>query len=277
MAKALEGKRIVIAGSRKISEMSEIIERQGGVPVVRPQQGTLVLAEDEVKRDLLQVLESGTDWFIFTTGTGLEALLDQAERIGVRSPLLGIVKQSKVGARGYKTLAKLKQLGIEPVVADDDGTTQGLIRKLEAYDFEGQGVTVQLHGEPMPSLVGFFEQKGAAVRAILPYKHVPPDAQVSRRLCQEIADASVDAVCFTSAVQVRYFYQFAKQNGLDRQITESLNRRVLAAAVGKVTAEALREEGVSRVLAPDIERMGAMIVELAHYYRNQSALKGMME
>ncbi|MDF2959407.1 MAG: uroporphyrinogen methyltransferase, partial [Paenibacillus sp.] len=51
MAEGLEGKRIVITGSRKISELSEIIERQGGVPVVRPQQGTLLFSEDEIKRD----------------------------------------------------------------------------------------------------------------------------------------------------------------------------------------------------------------------------------
>nr|WGE07326.1 hypothetical protein P5658_21495 [Bacillus subtilis] len=38
--------------------------------------------------------------------------------------------------------------------------------------------------------------------------------------------------------------------------------RAIAAAVGKVTAEALREEGITRLLAPEIERMGAMIVEL---------------
>ncbi|XYY60315.1 hypothetical protein ACNSPU_06395 [Bacillus velezensis] len=43
---------------------------------------------------------------------------------------------------------------------------------------------------------------------------------------------------------------------------------MLAAAVGKVTAEAIRDEGVKRVLAPDIERMGAMIIELSRYYES---------
>lgn len=277
MAKGLEGKRIVITGSRKIKELSEIIQRQGGIPVVLPQQGTLLLVEDEVQRDLVQLIESRTDWIIFTTGTGLEALLDQAERIGVRSQLLDIVKQSKVGARGYKTFAMLKKLGLKPIVIDDDGTTQGLIRELRAYDFVGQRVTIQLQGEPMPSLVAFFKMKGAAVKTILPYRHVPPDDVVSRQLYQEITDGSVDAVCFTTAVQVRYFYQFVKQIGYDSEITESLNNRVLAAAVGKVTAEALKEEGVKRVLVPESERMGAMIVDLSNYFQDQSALRGMME
>jgi uroporphyrinogen-III synthase len=271
MAKLLEGKRIVITGSRKLIELSEIIERQGGYPLVRPQQGTLLLAEEEVEHDLNHLVESGTDWMIFTTGTGLEALLHQAERIGLHSRLLDIMKQSKVGARGYKTYAMLKHLGIKPIVIDDDGTTQGLIRELKANDFEGQGVTIQLHGESMPSLMAFFEKRGAAVRAILPYKHIAPDDGVSGQLSREIIEGSVDAICFTTAVQVRYFFQYAKNNGSYLEITKSFSSRVAAAAVGRVTAEALKEEGVRRVIVPESERMGAMIIELSRYYKTQTA------
>ncbi|UVI33340.1 uroporphyrinogen-III synthase [Paenibacillus spongiae] len=277
MAKGLEGKRIAITGSRKIQELSKIIERQGGIPIVRPQQGMLVLQEHEVEHDLTQLIESGTDWAIFTTGTGLEALLQQAERIGVYERLLEIVRQTNVGARGYKTVAMLKKLGIQPIAIDDDGTTEGLIRVLQAYDFSGLGVTIQLHGEPMPSLVTYLEGKGAVVRTILPYKQVAPDRDISERLCREILEGSVDAVCFTTAVQVRYFYQYVSSHGKYLEINENFHNRVLAVAVGRVTAEALKEAGVRRVLVPENERMGAMIVEVARYYRNKTALQGMVE
>jgi uroporphyrinogen-III synthase len=90
----------------------------------------------------------------------------------------------------------------------------------------------------------------------------------------EIVEGAVDAVCFTTAVQVRYFYQFAKNNGYYLEINESFRKRVLAASVGKVTAEALKEEGVRRILAPESERMGAMIVELSHYYLKKSKIRG---
>ncbi|MFC5647659.1 uroporphyrinogen-III synthase [Paenibacillus solisilvae] len=277
MAKGLEGKRVVITGSRKIRELSEIIARQGGEPIVRSQQGLLVLQEQDVECHLFQLLESGTDWAIFTTGTGLEALLEQAERIGIRDRLLDMLRCSKVGARGYKTFALLKQHGIQPIVMDEDGTTKGLIHALQGYEYAGQGVAIQLHGEPMPELVSFFEGRGAVVRAILPYKHVAPVKEVSRRLSREIEEGSVDAVCFTTAVQVRYFFQYANNHGHYLEINESFRNWVLAVAVGRVTAEALKEEGVKRVLAPENERMGAMIVELAHYYQNASTQRGMVE
>ena len=38
--------------------------------------------------------------------------------------------------------------------------------------------------------------------------------------------------------------------------------KTVATAVGKVTAEALVEEGIERIVVPQHERMGAMIVEL---------------
>jgi uroporphyrinogen-III synthase len=277
MGKGLEGKRIVLTGSRKIQELSEIIMRQGGIPVIRPQQGTLILQEHEVERDLFQLIESGTDWVIFTTGTGLEALLKLAVRVGIYDQLLEIMRQSKVGVRGYKTFAMLKKLGIQQAVTDDDGTTEGLIRALQEYDFAGQGVTIQLHGEQMPSLVNFFNSKDAVVRTILPYKHVAPNNDISDRLCREIMEGSVDAVCFTTAVQVRYFYQFAESHGIYREINESFCHRVLAVAVGRITAEALKKEGAKRVLMPENERMGAMIVELSHYYQNAIKKRGIVD
>lgn len=80
----------------------------------------------------------------------------------------------------------------------------------------------------------------------------------------------VDAVCFTTAIQVRSLFDFAKGRGYINEVKKVFEERAIAAAVGKVTAEALREEGITRLLAPEIERMGAMIVELAKYYEERN-------
>ncbi|MBJ6362651.1 uroporphyrinogen-III synthase [Paenibacillus sp. GCM10012307] len=270
MARGLEGKRIVLAGSRKLNELGVMIEKQGGETVVRSQQGLLQLAESEVEHDLRLLLDSGADWMVFTTGTGLEAILNLAEQHGFRDRIVERIKQSRVAARGYKTFAMLKGLGVVPEVTDDDGTVQGLIRALEPNRFEGSNVMLQLHGELMPELVHFLEEQGASVRSILAYKHIPPDSEVSLQLCKEVAEGAIDAVCFTTAVQVRYLYEFARQHGYADRLTDSFNTRVLAAAVGRVTADALREAGVERLVAPELERMGAMLVEVARYYQQQA-------
>ncbi|WP_027415978.1 uroporphyrinogen-III synthase [Aneurinibacillus terranovensis] len=266
MAKGLAGKRIVIAGSRKTEEMSTLIEKQGGIPIHRPLQGTVFLAEKEIESELRHFVEDGADWSIFTTGIGIETLLDFAEKLGIRTSFMNVIQQAKVAARGYKTHAALKKLGIAPVAVDDDGTTRGLTRALQSFDFAGQRVMVQLHGETAPALVRFLEERGASITLLLPYRHIAPETEVVETLCHELAEGSVDAVCFTTAVQVRSLFNHAKESGYLARVKTAFEQNVLAVSVGKVTSEALKEEGIERVLSPENERMGAMIIELSHYY-----------
>ncbi|WP_348709873.1 uroporphyrinogen-III synthase [Bacillus subtilis] len=270
MGKGLLGKRVAIGGSRKTEEISTIIEKQGGIPVIRPLQGTVYLAEEQVEPDLRTFVEGKkADWVIFTTGIGLETLVDVAEKIGLKDEFLQAIRQAKAACRGYKTLSALKKLGITPEASDEDGTTRGLICSLESHDFSGKTVLVQLHGEKAPALMAFLEEKGASVLPILPYQHIPPEEETVERLCRELMNGEIDAVCFTTAIQVRSLFDFAKGRGYINEVKKVFEERAIAAAVGKVTAEALREEGITRLLAPEIERMGAMIVELAKYYEEK--------
>ncbi|GAE28884.1 uroporphyrinogen-III synthetase [Halalkalibacter hemicellulosilyticusJCM 9152] len=55
------------------------------------------------------------------------------------------------------------------------------------------------------------------------------------------------------------------ENQYAKWLVETLNDKVIAVAVGKVTAEALEEEGVTRIVYPELERMGAMILEVSRY------------
>ena len=267
MAKGLEGKRIALGASRKTDEMSTLIEKQGGFPVVRSLQGTVFLADKEVEPDLRKFVQEGADWVIFTTGIGTETLLNLADKLGFAEQYLHCIRQAKVASRGYKTLSTLKKLEIKPVAVDSDGTTRGLTQALEAYDFMGKKVMVQLHGESAPALIKFLEDQGASVQPILPYQHIPPKFETVAKLCQELIDNELDAVCFTTAIQVRSLFNYAREQGCLNEIVHTFKKDILAVAVGKVTAEALREEGIERILAPENERMGAMIIELSNYFQ----------
>lgn len=269
MLTTLKDKRIVLAGSRKLEELSVIIEKRGGIPIIQSLQGLITLAETEVEAGVREFVHRGAEWSIFTTGTGLEALLRQTEHLGIREDFLSRVKETKVGVRGYKTYGLLKSLNIQASAIDEDGTTKGLISALTTHDFIGKRVFVQLHGEPVPELIRFFEERQAIVQQLLPYRHHPPELDVISQLCQEIMEGEIDAICFTTAVQVRYLFEFAKSLGFADSICKSFESKVLAVAVGRVTAEALRVEGLQRILVPESERMGAMIVELGEYFTNQ--------
>ncbi|MBI0576863.1 uroporphyrinogen-III synthase [Neobacillus cucumis] len=267
MEKDLLGKRIAIAGSRKIEEISTLIIKQGGIPVLRPLQGTVLLSENEVESDLQRFIRDGADWVIFTTGMGTTTLYELAKKLDVEKEFLHIIRQAKAASRGYKTLSALKELGVKPVAVDEDGTTKGLIQSLESFDFSGKKVMLQLHGEKAPALTKFLEDRGATVSKLLPYQHIAPEIETLVTICDELISNKLNAVCFTTANQVRSLFDFAKEKGYGKEILAAFHGSALAVSVGKVTAEALREEGINRVITPEKERMGAMVVELSRYYR----------
>ncbi|WP_424769189.1 uroporphyrinogen-III synthase [Paenibacillus sp. sgz302251] len=271
---ALRGKQIVIAGSRKTDEMSLIVEKQGGTPIIRSLQGLTMFEETLLENPLRAFVEQGADWVILTTGMGSESLVSAAEKLGIGQAFIDRLSHANIATRGYKTSAFVKRSGLIAVVSDADGTMQGLIDNLSSYDFEGQRVWIQLHGEPAPELVRFLEEKGAAqVESVLPYRHVPPETGVMDTLLFELEESAVDAVCFTTAVQVHYLFNYARRTGREGKLMKALEQRVLAGAVGKVTAHALKEYGVERVIVPELERMGALIVELGRYYENAESVE----
>ncbi|WP_409288092.1 uroporphyrinogen-III synthase [Peribacillus sp. SCS-37] len=267
MGKGLMGKKVGLGGSRKLEEMGSLIEKQGGMPVRRPLQGTLFLAGDELGPPLQELIQSGSDWFIFTTGIGLESLVEISDGLELKGKFLQRLQESNLAARGYKTISALKKIGIKPVVTDKDGTTRSLMDALDGFDLAGKKITIQLHGEKAPRLMDFLQEKGAETSSILPYRHVLPDAELLERTAEELLTGELDAFCFTTAVQVRVLFEFARERDIHGELVKAFQTaRVTAAAVGKVTAEALRDEGVGKLFVPEHERMGAMIMGLGQYF-----------
>lgn len=268
--KKLDGKRIALAGQRKNEELSKLIENMGGIPLIRPAQGTVFLDESNIKADIKSLVEGDFDWMIFTTGVGTDTLHNIAGKMGLDREFIETLGKAKIAARGYKTVNVLKKLGITPVVRDDDGSTAGLVRELAAHDLKGCRVALQLHGDPAPRLIGWLDEQGCEYREILPYKHVPPQAEVMEQLITEILNGDIDAVNFTSTPQARFLMSYAREKEVGQDILEAFSKNVVAVAVGKVTAQALREEGIERLVIPENERMGSAIVALGEYYQEQN-------
>ncbi|MBB3905827.1 uroporphyrinogen-III synthase [Anoxybacteroides rupiense] len=269
----MKGKRVVLCASRKLEEMATLIEKQGGIPLVRPAQGTVFAKKEELVHEIEEVIASRPSWMIFTTGIGVDALLEAAERGGMKEKWLETIRQANVAIRGYKTAAALKRIGIAPIAESDDGTTKGLIRSLQSFSFAQKRVVVQLYGDTAPSLKQFLQESDAIYTELLPYQHIAPDEAVLGQLYEEVTNQQVDAVCFTTAMQVRFFFSFVKEKKDLEQLRRAFARDVVACAVGKVTAEALSEEGVDRIVAPELERMGAMIITLAKHFSANQELK----
>ncbi len=262
----LKGKRVALAASRRTDELSELVRKRGGIPIVYSIQSTVMLEMEQVMPDLQRLTEEPPDWIILTTGIGTQALLDHARKMGLFEKVMEVLRTSHIAIRGYKTHRILKTYGIVPVVRDEKGTVDDLIHCLRAINLAGCRVVVQLYGEKAPRLEAFLKDKGAICDEILPYRHVPPDEEVVVSLIEAICQRKVDAVAFTSAIQVRNLFDVARKQERAAFVQDAFARDVLAVAVGTVTFETLKSSGVSRVIKPERERMGAMIMELDRHF-----------
>lgn len=267
----LNGKVVALTGPRKAEEMCLLVEKQGGKPVVRPAQGTILQQFTHLDAEVDKLLHVPFEWAIWTTGMGVNQLVEAAQQAGKQDQLLEKLTGLKHAARGYKTVSALKKLGITPAVRDDDGSTSGLVRAmglLERDTWNGKQVALQLHGDPAPTLVSFLQAAGASWSELLPYRHTAPPEGALEQLLDELLAGELDAVALTSAPQARNLFRYAQERGKREQLLAVFESRTIAAAVGKVTAAALKEEGVARILVPQDERMGALIVELGRWFEN---------
>jgi uroporphyrinogen-III synthase len=264
-----EGKVIAITGPRKAEEMSLLVAKQGGLPLVRPTQGTMFEHFDHLAAEVDKLIDKPVQWAVWTTGIGLEKLLEAAREAGREEVLLVKLKQIRHAARGYKTVNALKRLGIVPDIRDDDGSTVGLVRAMASYDadqWRGSLVALQLHGDPAPTLNAFLADAGAQSIELMPYRHTPPDEAVLEQFTSELLSGQIDAVAVTAAPQLRFLFAYAKERGMADKLVQIFQERTLLAAVGKVTAAAAIDEGIKRMLVPDEERMGALIVALSRWF-----------
>ncbi|WP_337033361.1 uroporphyrinogen-III synthase [Paenibacillus illinoisensis] len=265
MAQHLAGIRVALTGPRKSREMALLVEKMGGIPLVRPAQGTVFLDDRNIRNGLVSLVSDPPDWAVLTTGMGLDAIFDMAEDMDIAGQLLDVLSEASIAARGYKTVNSLRKRKLAPLVRDDDGSTDGLIREFAPHNLAGKKVMLQLHGETAPKLVNWLEEQGAEVRQVLPYRHVPPEEAELELLLNEIVQHEVDAVAFTSGPQVRFLAAYAASQGKLEQMQQAFRDGVIPASVGKVTANAMREEGIEALVVPEEEKMGALIVELGRY------------
>lgn len=265
--KELMGKNIAIAANRRSEEIAEIIRKKGGEPVVKSIQGQMLLNEKDAEQDVEYLLNHSFDWIVLTTGVGAQALENAAKRLDVLAAFIDKLSTSKLAIRGSKATKWLRTHGLEPTFLAPDATMHALTKGLQEIDIAGDSVFFQAYNKEeeksIQQFVGTFSENLYMSR---PYHYLEPDKTVLQELVDLITSRSLDAVIFTTKTQVRNL--LANQES-KIELVEALQADVLAVSVGKVTTQELLDSGVQHVIEPQNQKMGAMIVKLANYYREQ--------
>jgi uroporphyrinogen-III synthase len=80
-------------------------------------------------------------------------------------------------------------------------------------------------------------------------------------LIDALANSQVDAVVFTSAVQVKHLFAVAERNGRAAVLPE-LVRGLIVASIGPVCSRALKERGITPTFEADPPKLGPLVAGL---------------
>jgi uroporphyrinogen-III synthase len=260
----MKSKVVAILETRTGAHLAELIERRGGIPMLAPALQEVPDIDGQALQTLLAHWRA--DPFkicIFQTGVGTKALFAAADAADMSADLKQLLAASKVAVRGPKPSGELNSRGIRiDIRAAAPFTTETILAALADEQITGASILVQRHGDTNRVLCAELEARGAKCREIATYRWaLPADTRPLSRLLEALSQGRVDAVVFTSAVQMHNLYSIAQAAGSAAGLADNLNRSIVA-SIGPVCSRALRDYGVAPALEANPPKLGPLIAAL---------------
>jgi uroporphyrinogen-III synthase len=228
-----------------------------------------------VQRQTELALGARPAWVVVATAEALNRWVDGARQSQNR--VLELLAGSKVAARGAKATGACRRHGVGAVLTSPTERGVDLARLVVDLAEAGDHVAVVADGNGSPGVVAALESAELAVHVVAPYRwEVPaaagptpepsksvPAAELLRALCA----GELDAMAFTSPPAVDGLFALAASLGIETAVHDALTGsgadRILVAAIGPATAEALERRAVGVGVCPLQPRIPAFASALA--------------
>lgn len=259
---------LTVAGfeNRMGPEMTGLIERYGGRPMVTPAMREVPLEDN---REALQfgerLLAGHVDMLILMTGVGLDTLVHVLKTVHPLESITEALGRITLVARGPKPVAVLKQLGLAPTfTVPEPNTWRDLLKTLDTdCPVLGLRVALQEYGASNAELLEELRERGATLMRVPVYRWaLPEDLDRLREALSHIASGEVDVLLVTNAVQVDHVMQVLKKDDRVDPFRQALKRMVVA-SVGPTASERLRQHDWPVDLEPSHPKMGTLVKETA--------------
>jgi uroporphyrinogen-III synthase len=253
---ALAGKRVVI--TRAFPQSSEFIERlttRRALPISLPLI-SFAPPEDSSTLDAGLRQFCQFDWVIFTSANAVQSVVARAaslnlDVLGPKSPRVAVVGPAtgkEAQTSGFSVDYKAK-------------THLGVALAQELGDrLRGKKVFLPRSDRANPDLPAALRRFGAVVVEAVAYRTLPAVATDQGRLA-EIARGEADAIVFFSPSAVHNFVDLAGPGAL-----AGLQDKLVIFSVGPVTAAALQEAGVHRIVIAADTTAAAVIDALEGHF-----------
>ncbi len=261
---SFDGLKVAAFESRMAKEMSSLITRYGGEPLVAPSMREIPLENNTEALEAGERLIAGQfDLLILLTGVGTRALVEVLKtRHGLDTVTAALGRVTRV-ARGPKPVAALRELGLTAdITVPEPNTWRDLLQALDdKKPVAGLKVAVQEYGVSNAELLDGLGERGATVTRVPVYRWaLPEDVEPLRQVIDAIVQTKVAVVLVTNAAQIDHVMQVAVQDGKADAVRAALKKTVIA-SIGPVASERIREHGLQVDLEPSHPKMGILVKE----------------
>jgi uroporphyrinogen-III synthase len=252
MADRLNGYRILILETREEAQFSRLLAEQGA-DVLQCPMFTIHDAPDSkpIEAWIRRAIEQPCDDLVLMTGEGLRRLIKVARRMDADQDFIAALGRMRKFARGPKPGRALREIGLEPQVATDKPTSEGVAEMLARVDLGGHRLGLQLYPDKDHSvLIDAIAARGATVDPVLPYVYDAKAAETNIiTAIDEMARGAIDAIALTSSGQIRRLIEVAQAHGCEARLREGLARTPIA-SVGPVVSDELKSRGLRIDISP---------------------------
>src|SRR5512146_207742 len=261
-----QGLRVLSFESRMSAEMTRLIERNAGQPLVAPALREIPIPLQDngaVFRFGVKLILQQIDILILMTGVGTKALFEILRTRYPLAELIEALRKTIVVTRGPKPLAALKTLGVEAnITVPEPNTWQDVIATLDYYrPVQGLRIVIQEYGMPNPDMIEDLTKRGAEVFPVPIYRWaLPEDTGPLKAAIGEILDGKVDVMLVTNAAQIDHVMQIVDQEGKTELFREAC-KKLLVASIGPTASERLKHYELPVDFEPSHPKMGILVKE----------------
>jgi uroporphyrinogen III methyltransferase/synthase len=249
----LFGKRVLVTRTREqASELSRQLALQGADVVELP---TLEIIRRVDERALARGIEllrtSAYGWCVFTSANAVGIFFEHLHSADADARAFG---RTRIAAIGPGTVDALAAHGLRPDLVPELHVAEGLADALIPRVRRGERVLLPRAEGARETLVDALAEQGVTVDELTLYAaEVPamPDSEGMRRL----RAGEIDVATFASSSSVRNLVRM-----LDGDI--SVLREVTIAAIGPITAAAVREAGLEPAIVADAHTVEGLVQAL---------------
>lgn len=262
----LSGMTVAAFESRMAIEITRLIERYGGRPLVAPVLREIPLEDNPVVHEFgVRLMAGRVDLLILLTGVGTTTLFDLLKTDFPWSSIMMALQQTIIVTRGPKSVAALRAVGLQATItAPEPNTWTDVIAVLDQHhSVKGLRIAVQEYGVSNQDLLQALEQRGAEVFPVPIYKWaLPADLGPVRHVLDEVIAGRVHMVLITNAAQVDHVMQVLEQDGKVEAFRVALQKMVVA-SIGPTASERLRYHDWPVDFEPSHPKMGILVKEVS--------------